>query len=113
LSKYPTEEALSLIKNWDEEDFSSLAVFICSVWNSDYGSASLTGKRVKTLRLATGGWSGNEDIVTTLQETMFAKVCWQVSKRGGLYIYKIPGKIKGEVKGGFYKRYHLSLKFAF
>jgi len=93
MSEYPTEDTLNLIKNWSSKDF-ELAELICSIWNSDYGSATLTGKRVKTLQLATGGWSGNEDIVAALQQTMFAKVCWQMSKRGGLYIYKIPGRIK-------------------
>jgi len=96
MSEYPSEGILKKIENWDmtKDNPFELAELICEVWNSNYGSASLTGKKVKTLQLVTGGWSGNEDIIRAIQETMFAKVCWQMSKRGGLYIYKIPGRIK-------------------
>jgi hypothetical protein len=66
--------------------------FLEDVWNSHYGSFKLTGKKVLKLRLATGGWSGNEDIVCSLQDTnenMFWACFWEKSKRGGLYIFRI------------------------
>ncbi len=87
---YPTEEDLEKIRLWPYTDFFALAEFIVSMWHYDEPWAKLTGKRVKTLRLATGGWSGNESIITALYHNqMFQMLCWEKSQRGGLHIYKI------------------------
>jgi hypothetical protein len=92
--EYPSEETLKKIEEWplnEREDYAALAEFICSVWHYGEPWCKLTGKRVKTLRLATGGWSGNESILAALDKNvMFGMLCWQMSKRGGLHIYKIP-----------------------
>ncbi len=89
---YPSLEELSSIEKWPLEkytDYVDLAEFIVAIWHYGGEWATLKGKRVKTLRLATGGWSGNEDIIRALDKNfMFGQVCWQMSKRGGLHIYK-------------------------
>ncbi len=88
---YPTEEELKTIQEWDCSTYDkrvSLAEYICKLWHwSDW--ATLTGKRVKTLRLATGGWSGNESIVSSLHDNFIFMTTWIKSERGGLTIYKI------------------------
>jgi len=90
MDDYPTDEELEKIKNWPYTDFLGLAEYIVNLWHYGDPWVKLTGKKVKTLRLATGGWSGNESIVSALHEnTMFQMMCWEKSERGGLYIYKI------------------------
>lgn len=90
---YPTEEELKKIQEWPLEsyaDYVALAEYVVSIWHWGHPWAQITGKRVKTLRLATGGWSGNESIIAALDKNiMFGMVCWEMSKRGGLHIYKI------------------------
>jgi hypothetical protein len=43
------------------------------------------------IRFATGGWSGNESIISALEDnTMVRAMCWQLSAHGGLHIYEFP-----------------------
>lgn len=43
------------------------------------------------IRFATGGWSGNESIISALTDNlMVSALCWQLSARGGLHIYEVP-----------------------
>lgn len=52
-------------------------------------------KKGNSYYLATGGWSGCEDIIGALQKNyIFWGMCWQKSARGGAYWFKVP-KIKG------------------
>lgn len=89
--EYPTDEELKVIMDWDCASYEgsvALAEFICNLWHwEDW--ATLEGKRVKTLRLATGGWSGNESIMSALYTNFLFKRHWVRSERGGLTIYKI------------------------
>lgn len=95
---YPTESTLDAIRNWPISDPFGLARFVMDAWNYDnYATLSPVpddGEYVHPgemeLRLETGGWSGNEDLGSALQEnTMFGMLYWYVSKRGGLTIYRI------------------------
>ena len=92
--EYPTEEELQKIKEWDAvKDPMGLIVFIKGLWKyPDY--FVVKGKRVITLELSTGGWSGNEDIIGALRENqMFFILYWLKSERGGHYFFRIE-KIK-------------------
>lgn len=41
-------------------------------------------------RFATGGWSGNEDIIIALERNFLVLgMCWQLSACGGLHIYEL------------------------
>ena len=88
---YPTKVQLKRITNWKCSNYNkavALAEYVCNLWHwSDW--ASLTGKRVLTLRLVTGGWSGNEDIVSAFRKNVWFSIYWCRSERGGLHIYKI------------------------
>lgn len=93
---YPTEEELSTIKNWDilKDGFDGLVDFIISIWwMSGWGVKVAKNK----LWLHTGGWSGNEDIIATLQETMFWTMAWQKSERGGHYYFEWKPIKKGKI----------------
>jgi hypothetical protein len=87
---YPTDEEIERIKAWPYDDFMGLMHFIrdnCWWPNGNCGFKQTERK----FRLATGGWSGNEEVVAALGETlMFNALCWQSSHRGGLHIYQIP-----------------------
>lgn len=42
----------------------------------------------------TGGWSGNEDIISAMKDnTMFWMLMWQSSERGGKHVFCKPGAL--------------------
>lgn len=93
---YPLQKVLEEITNFNviENDVMILVKLICDIWHwEDY--AVLKGKK---LELHTGGWSGNESIITALMRNKtFWNMCWQKSVTGGHYFFKIP-KIEKEEK---------------
>jgi len=58
-------------------------------WNEDYGSLThhVWNSNKQCIVVHTGGWSKNEEIIQRLSQTMFWILYWQVSKRGGHYIF--------------------------
>jgi len=81
---YPTNEELQKIKEWHCEDFHGLFEYIKDYWEK-WGSF----RRVKDIYiLATGGWSGNEDIIDAIIDNqMFYVLYWYSSNRGGRHIF--------------------------
>ena len=91
---YPSEDDLERLEYWKfhkMQDYYDYANFVVSLWDfEDY--ATLKGR---TLKLITGGWSGNEDIIAAINSNiLFRAICWEKSERGGLHIYKLPCKEK-------------------
>lgn len=94
---YPSEETLTVIKNWDYEDnFIDLMEYVEECWEyPDYfikeeTKDELFGHDVIKYNCSTGGWSGNESLICTLQENrIFWAMNWVQSKRGGHYIFEI------------------------
>jgi hypothetical protein len=83
--RYPTEQELAAIRVWDVHDVPGLFDYVREIWNWP-DMATMEGGM---LRLATGGWSGNEDIIGALHDNlMFWMLCWQSSERGGLHWFK-------------------------
>ena len=89
---YPTEKELEIIRQWNpaKDSVFDLLEHIRSCWNWADERFVLTGKRVLKLYLSTGGWSGNEDIITALHNTFFWFLFWIKSTRGGHYWFRIP-----------------------
>lgn len=87
---YPTDEELQRVLEWDCNDPMKLIFFLEDIWWNAYPLIKLKGKRVIHVELHTGGWSGNEDIIKVLRETMFWLMYWQQTKRGGHYYFKFP-----------------------
>src|SRR5262245_55643391 len=96
---YPTEDALDAIRIAPPREALELAE---RAWSS-YGwvsrqlseperlVATRHGCDGEYIRFATGGWSGNESIISALTDNlMCAALCWQLSARGGLHIYQVP-----------------------
>lgn len=89
---YPNDSDLEAIENYQinsRADCVELALALRDkFWISTYGNADFDGKH---LRLVTGGWSGNEDIIQALaQNHLFWSLCWESSHRGGLYLFEVP-----------------------
>ena len=92
MTEYPTEQELKKIEEWDGKDIESFLAFIESLWHWPTYFVR-RGKKVIRLELHTGGWSGNEAIISALGNAwgnMFWLSFWEKSIRGGHYWFKIP-----------------------
>jgi hypothetical protein len=89
---YPTDEALEKVSAWDAHDPMGLWNHIEGYFNR-HGSAWIEGEDYK---LATGGWSGCESVISALEKNWILNALyWQSSHRGGLHVYSF-GKPFGE-----------------
>lgn len=84
---YPSEADLERVSSWPYSDIPGLFAFVQALWHyPDY--ASVDGQRV---RLVTGGWSGNEQIIAALRQNQVAwALCWVSSNRGGAHEFEVP-----------------------
>ena len=95
LNGYPTKEELKLVKTYSgyihsknsfTMDVPRLLEILQEIWwLPDWGIEQGDHK----LELHTGGWSGNEEIINVLQESMFWVMYWQKSERGGHYYFEL------------------------
>ena len=91
MNEYPTDEDLNKVTSYPlktYEDYRYFAEYIENLWHY-CGYYQLKGN---TLRLATGGWSGNESIIGAIHRNLYFAHCWCKSERGGLHVYKLPSK---------------------
>ena len=87
---YPSEEALKKIKEWEYKDCYNLFLFIQENWNQEQGRCEIKTYHVY---FSTGGWSGNEAIIATLESNYLVwSLTWQKSARGGAYWFTLPLK---------------------
>jgi hypothetical protein len=96
---YPTEDTLEAITRWPYQDVNGCLDFCRQAWHwPDFTSDVLTPCEAAVVRadpderfarFATGGWSGNEDIIRALKANkpvwMFT---WRFSAAGGLFIFR-------------------------
>ena len=82
---YPTEETLQAIREWPAKEMPALFAFIREAWTyPDYWRTEGT-----THTVATGGWSGNEDLIDALGDNSIAwLLCWVSSARGGKFVFE-------------------------
>lgn len=85
---YPTEELLERVKKWPyDKGHAGLMALVRANWNWADMMFSQDGNKYA---LSTGGWSGNEDLISALQEnTFFWVCCWESSRRGGHYEFEV------------------------
>lgn len=88
MSNYPTKKELTAIKKYDIMQGISGLIALIEPHLACYGRCDYDkGKLI----LATGGWSGCEDVISALQDNIvFWGACWKQSNRGGLYKFTIP-----------------------
>ena len=99
---YPSDETLALITYWYRNDGWTPTEFLefCeTAFNKHYGRweiindynklSAFKEENFKALEIATGGWSGNEMIISVMEKTPFWSVFWRASFSGGLYVLKL------------------------
>jgi len=97
---YPTEETLKAISEWDDlsdEGYLVWVQFIKKAWHwPDYvfegesENLMVRERNKHVLRISTGGWSGNESIISAMQENIFWMVNFLNHRTGGHYEFKLP-----------------------
>ena len=94
---YPTAEEIEELKNCcghlgDDKrtdlDIDKLIEHLQKIWWMPEYGIERKGKR---LVLHTCGWSGNEEIISVLEHSLFWVLFWKKSVRGGHYYFEIPG----------------------
>lgn len=86
---YPTEAALERIAAWPTRDYNGLLEYVASLWA--YPDYVMKAPEARTYVFATGGWSGNESLISALEQNiLFWGMCWMSSQRGGRYEFVIP-----------------------
>ena len=100
---YPDEEDLDHIKQWEPcttEGLLSLFRFIQGLWWPDdhyfiidkrISKDRISKARYRRVVIHTVGWSGNESLMSALQDNWIAwTLTWEQSNRGGHYILHVP-----------------------
>lgn len=86
MNEYPTDEQLEKIAKWNFVEVNSCFDFIENLW----WTPDLIQRDGSTVFMSTGGWSGNEDIISAMKRNaLLWNVCWVQSRKGGHYIFKM------------------------
>jgi len=99
---YPDEVSLEQIKNWDIFKQGLDGIFLLIEENTNWADRQIHkvfkkkldwgGKHYRkflSYEYHTGGWSGNEDVINSLQQNFFWFLFWERSIRGGHYYFEI------------------------
>lgn len=99
---YPSDEDLDAIR--EAEGWKKVLDLAIKAWDEDGVTFQLrpeeqalvdaqalrSEEKRKYVRFATGGWSGNEDIMQALCQNVWASMNWEFSASGGLHVYRYP-----------------------
>lgn len=94
---YPTTEFIEYVRHYDllSSGYQELLHNLEDAINQHGTFRSTDLLKEKEVYIATGGWSGNEEIISALHDNLlFWGICWQKSERGGAYWFTIPEIIK-------------------
>ena len=87
---YPTDHALEVVSNFTGTPH-ELIDFIKKLWHwDDFVRVRSPWRGDIEVEFVTGGWSGNEDIISALGNTFFSFRFWESSHRGGKHVYRVP-----------------------
>ncbi len=84
---YPSDETIKSIEKWPVEDFKNCLNFAEKVYHKGYG---VWDRQNGYIKIATGGWSGNEDIVHALNKQLYWNVLFIACTSGGTWYIKDP-----------------------
>jgi len=92
---YPTEEWLEFIRNYIPDNSLPLLKFVSEIlpkgwYMADWGFVLHRKYRGKQkLELHTGGWSGNEEVISAILSNKHFKMQYVMRKAGGHYYFEI------------------------
>jgi len=90
--RYPTEKELEQLATWPIRALADCQVVLTAaaeLWWPPRPHDSLG--QFPRAHFATGGWSGNEDVLTALKaNAVFWALCWESSSVGGLHVFRLP-----------------------
>lgn len=95
MSDYPTQAEIERLLGFVGTPH-EFVTYVNSIWHWDMISIQTGDDGYSEthpyleVRMVTGGWSGNEEIIGTIEKTMFGFAFWWSSNRGGLHIYRVP-----------------------
>lgn len=103
IEDYPTDEVLDALRLWNINDAAAGLDFLAANWHWPEFGVCYDLKRYELemldasegerfLRLATGGWSGNEELVSAFMQSLASVITWRLKMRGGLWIFQYPDK---------------------
>lgn len=85
---YPTEEFLEQLKNWDPMDFVGLVQAMNYAWKyHNYITFTWEDGNIVKVECSTGGWSGNEDIIDSINP-VWHSLYFHSLHRGGHWVFK-------------------------
>lgn len=94
---YPTEECLDYLRCFTgtPRDLVDLLSDVMFAYGrvTHLARSSLSdryGGPFQEVAISTGGWSGNEEIISHLQRSFFWFRYWETSRRGGHYTFEVP-----------------------
>lgn len=84
---YPTAKTKRVIKEWEFQDAPGWLQYVREAWDHKRGEI---WEENGLLKMMTGGWSGNEEIISAMREN-FALwgLLWESSHRGGLDVFNL------------------------
>jgi hypothetical protein len=91
---YPTDEALDFLRTFTGSAH-QLVEHLDEAMRG-YGGVKVErttddfDRPIRQVYMATGGWSGNEEIVSHLMRSFFWFAYWESSKRGGAFTFHVP-----------------------
>jgi len=106
---YPSEKMLRKLRKWPIDKANDALDFIAQEWwCPDFGvSHDLREEEAKVvhaeegdkfLRLATAGWSGNEELIYAFKKSYAWMMTWRLSSRGGLFIFQYTNYSKAKAE---------------
>ena len=89
MDKYPTDDELKTVTTYEvnNTNFCEFMDYIRSIWwCPDWGWT----RKGDTYHISTGGWSGNEDVISAMMRNSVFWLCyWKQSQVGGHYIFSL------------------------
>lgn len=83
---YPTDEALQRIADWPYQGAAGMLEFVRGLWSYP----NFWTQEDDKLSVSTGGWSGNESLISAMQKNVgFWHLCWYSTRRGGHYQFDL------------------------
>ena len=89
---YPSDAAIKKITEWPCLDGLECLLFVKSLWRwPNYAEKAVDRDGATHFQFATGGWSGNEELICALKSNrVLYSMFWKCSMSGGWHHYAVP-----------------------